>query len=78
MEKCCTWDNKYMWVMVHLSLPFIIVIDLNVQADLSCTSPPPTHTQDLGQAVSSANFYCNIILEYVVVRDINVVVQIGI
>ena len=32
--------------------------------------PPP---QDLGQAVSSVNCYCTIILEYLVVRDINII-----
>ena len=30
-------------------------------------------TQDLGQAVSSVNSYCTIILEYLVVRDINII-----
>ena len=34
-------------------------------------APPPT--QDLGQAVSSVNSYCTIILEYLVVRDINII-----
>ena len=29
--------------------------------------------QDLGQAVSSVNSYCTIILEYLVVRDINII-----
>ena len=32
---------------------------------------PPT--QDLGQTVSSVNFYCTIILDYLVVRDINII-----
>ena len=32
---------------------------------------PPA--QDLGQAVSSVNSYCSIILEYLVVRDINII-----
>ena len=32
---------------------------------------PPT--QDLGQTVSSVNSYCTIILEYLVVRDINII-----
>ena len=35
------------------------------------TKPPPT--QDLGQAVSSVNSYCTIILKYLVVRDINII-----
>ena len=39
-----------------------------VQAGLS--RPP---AQDLGQAVSSVNSYCTIILEYLVVRDINII-----
>ena len=39
-----------------------------VQAGLSC---PPA--RDLGQAVSSVNSYCIIILEYLVVRDINII-----
>ena len=30
-------------------------------------------TQDLGQAVSSVNSYCTIILEYLIVRDINII-----
>ena len=32
---------------------------------------PPT--QDLGQTVSSVNSYCTIILEYLVVRDVNII-----
>ena len=32
---------------------------------------PPA--QDMGQAVSSVNSYCTIILEYLVVRDINII-----
>ena len=32
---------------------------------------PPA--QDLGQAVSSVNSYCTIILEYLVLRDINII-----
>ena len=32
---------------------------------------PPS--QDLGQAVSSVNSYCSIILEYLVVRDVNII-----
>ena len=39
-----------------------------VQAGLSC---PPA--QDLGQTVSSVNSYCTIILEYLVVRDVNII-----
>ena len=35
--------------------------------------PPPPPTQDLAQAVSSVNSYCTIILEYLVVRDINII-----
>ena len=34
-------------------------------------SPPPA--QDLSQAVSSVNSYCTIFLEYLVVRDINII-----
>ena len=41
-----------------------------VQDDLSCPPPP---AQDLGQAVSSVNSYCTIILEYLVIRDINII-----
>ena len=33
--------------------------------------PPPA--QDLGQAVSSVNSYCIIILEYLVARDVNII-----
>ena len=40
----------------------------SVQAGLS---PPPA--QDLGQTVSSVNSYCTIILEYLVVRDVNII-----
>ena len=39
-----------------------------VQAGLSC---PPA--QDLSQAVSSVNSYCTITLEYLVVRDVNII-----
>ena len=39
-----------------------------VQAGFSC---PPT--QDMGQTVSSVNSYCTIILEYLVVRDVNII-----
>ena len=39
-----------------------------VQADLSC---PPA--QDLSQALSSVNSYCTIILEYLVVRVVNII-----
>ena len=39
-----------------------------VQAGLSC---PPA--QDLGQTVTSVNSYCIIILEYLVVRDVNII-----
>ena len=39
-----------------------------VQAALSCPS-----AQDLGQTVSSVNSYCTIILEYLVVRDVNII-----
>ena len=31
------------------------------------------HAQDLGQTVSSVNSYCIIILEYLVVRDVNII-----
>ena len=34
-------------------------------------APPPA--QDLGQTVSSVNSYCTIILEYLVVRDVNII-----
>ena len=42
-----------------------------VQAGLSCPPPPPA--QDLGETVSSVNYYCTIILEYLVVRDVNII-----
>ena len=35
--------------------------------------PPPPPTYDLGQTVSSVNSYCTIILEYLVVRDVNII-----
>ena len=41
-----------------------------VQVGLSCPPPP---TQDLGQTVSSVNSHCIIILEYLVVRDVNII-----
>ena len=41
-----------------------------VQAGLSCPPPP---TQDLGQTMSSVNSYCTITLEYLVVRDVNII-----
>ena len=31
------------------------------------------HAQDLGQTVSSVNSYCTVILEYLVVRDVNII-----
>ena len=34
-------------------------------------APPPT--KDLGRTVSSVNSYCTIILEYLVVRDVNII-----
>ena len=40
-----------------------------VQAGFSCATSP----QDLGQTVSSVNSYCTIILEYLVVRDVNLI-----
>ena len=43
-----------------------------VQAGLFCPPPPPP-AQDLGQAVSSVNSYCTITLEYLVVRNINLI-----
>ena len=39
-----------------------------VQAGLSWAP-----AEDLGQTVSSVNSYCTIILEYVVVRDVNII-----
>ena len=39
-----------------------------VKAGLSCTP-----AKDLGQTVSSVNSYCTIILEYLVVRDVNII-----
>ena len=35
--------------------------------------PPPPPAQDLGQAVSSVNSYCTRTLEYLVVRDVNII-----
>ena len=35
--------------------------------------PPHTHTQDLGQTVSSVNSYCTMILEYLVLKDVNII-----
>ena len=35
--------------------------------------PPPPPAQNLGQTVSSVNSYCIIILEYLVVRDLNII-----
>ena len=43
-----------------------------VQAELSCTPPPPP-AQDLDQTVSPVNSFCIIILEYLVVRDVNTI-----
>ena len=58
-----------------------------VQAGLSCLPPrilvkqchrliliaPPPPGQDLGQTVYSLNLYCTIILEYLVVRAVNII-----
>ena len=41
-----------------------------VQAGLSCPPPP---AKNLGQTVSSVNSYCTIILEYLVLRDVNII-----
>ena len=54
----------------------IICFASNIQFDCGASCPgwftlPPT--QDLGQAVSSVNSYCTIILEYVVVRNIDII-----
>ena len=35
--------------------------------------PLPTPAKDLGRTVSSVNSYCTIILEYLVVRDVNII-----
>ena len=35
--------------------------------------PPPLPARDLGQTVSSVNSYCTTILEYLVVRDVNII-----
>ena len=43
-----------------------------VQVGLSCPPPPPP-TQDLGQTVSSVNSYCTIMLEYLIVKNINII-----
>ena len=52
-----------------------IVLRLSLSKGWGASCPgwfilPPT-AQDLGQTVSSVNYYCTIILEYLVVRDIN-------
>ena len=39
---------------------------------LAYLAPPPP-AQDLGQTVSSLNSFCTIILEYLVVRDVNII-----
>ena len=61
---------------LHLTFSLVILVrgvggGQAVQASLSCPRPPPQ--RNLGQAVSSVNSYCTIILEYLVVRDINII-----
>ena len=53
---------------LHLMFSLVILVR-GVGGKLS--SCPPA--QDLGQTVSSVNSYCTIILEYLVVRDVNII-----
>ena len=59
---------------LHLKFSSVILVrgaaGQAVQAGLSCPPPP---AQDLGQTVSSVNSYCTIILEYLVVRYVNII-----
>ena len=65
-------SDKLRWL--HLTFSSVILVR-GVGGKLSrlVYLAPPPHTQDLGQTVSSVNFYCTIILEYLVVRDVNII-----
>ena len=61
--------SKVMSINCSSGLPLSEGWGQAVQAGLSC----PTSAKDLGQTVSSVNSYCTIILEYLVVRDVNII-----
>ena len=80
LEYLVVWDINIISVKLDCFHPMFSLVILDrgggggeqaVQAGLSCFPPPPA--QDLGQAVSSVNCYWTIILEYLVVRDINII-----
>ena len=56
---------------LHLTFSSVIVVG-GVGASCPCWLILP-HAQDLGQAMSSVNSSCTIILEYLVVRDVNII-----
>ena len=65
----------YLLVMVGGKLFRLVYIAPGeaVQAGLSCPPLPAPPPKNLGQAVSSVNSYCTIFLEYLVVRNVNII-----
>ena len=56
---------------LHLTLSSVILIrGVGASCQGGFILPP---AQDLGQTVTSVNSYCTIILEYLLVRDVNII-----
>ena len=72
LEHLVVWDIKLFQSNLNVCIHFSVWLSLSEGWGASCPGwfilPP---AQDLGQAVSSVNPYCTIILEYLVVWDIN-------
>ena len=73
-EYFVVWDFNIISVKLKCLHPMFSLVILVRGVGASCPGwfilPP---AQDLGQAVSSVNSVCTIILEYLVVRDINII-----
>ena len=74
LEYLVVWDINMISVKLKCLHPMFSLVILFRGLGASCPGwfilPP---AQDLGQAVSSVNSYCTINLEYLVVRDINII-----
>ena len=72
-EYLVVWDVNIILVKLKCLHPMfsLVILVRGVGGKLSRFILPPT--QNLSQAVSSVNSYCTIILEYLVVRDINII-----
>ena len=75
LEYLVVWDINIISVQLkYVYIQCSVWLSLSEGWGASCPGwfilPP---AQDLGQAVSSVNSYCTIILEYLVVRDINII-----